>query len=117
MPSDSRFMLRALELARRGQGFVEPNPMVGCVIVQGEQVVGEGFHTRFGGPHAEIEALLAAGTQRAGATMYVTLEPCCHYGKTPPCTEAIIPAGIKRVVVAMPDPFSKVAGGGIKQLE
>jgi diaminohydroxyphosphoribosylaminopyrimidine deaminase/5-amino-6-(5-phosphoribosylamino)uracil reductase len=114
---DSRWMSRALELARRGQGFVEPNPMVGCVIVREGAVVGEGWHQRFGGDHAEIEALVAAGKQAAGATMYVTLEPCCHYGKTPPCTEAIVPAGIKRVVCAMRDPFPKVAGGGFKQLE
>ncbi|MDX1946175.1 MAG: bifunctional diaminohydroxyphosphoribosylaminopyrimidine deaminase/5-amino-6-(5-phosphoribosylamino)uracil reductase RibD [Pirellulaceae bacterium] len=113
---DLRFMRRAIELARRGQGYVEPNPMVGCVIVRDGQMVGEGWHQRFGGPHAEIEALLAAGTQAAGGTMYVTLEPCCHYGKTPPCTEAIVPAGIKRVVVAMRDPFPQVAGGGLKQL-
>lgn len=115
--SDSRYMLRALELARRGEGFVEPNPMVGCVIVRDGNIVGEGWHQRFGGEHAEIEALVAAGKQAAGAAMYVTLEPCCHYGKTPPCTEAIVPAGIKRVVCAMRDPFPKVAGGGFKQLE
>jgi diaminohydroxyphosphoribosylaminopyrimidine deaminase/5-amino-6-(5-phosphoribosylamino)uracil reductase len=119
MPSadDSQWMQRALDLARRGQGFVEPNPMVGCVIVRDGQVVGEGWHQRFGGDHAEIEALVAAGKQAAGGTMYVTLEPCCHYGKTPPCTEAIIPAGIKRLVAAMRDPFPKVAGGGVRQLE
>jgi diaminohydroxyphosphoribosylaminopyrimidine deaminase/5-amino-6-(5-phosphoribosylamino)uracil reductase len=115
--SDSRYMLRALELARRGEGFVEPNPMVGCVIVRDGNIVGEGWHQRFGGEHAEIEALVAAGRAAAGAAMYVTLEPCCHYGKTPPCTEAIVPAGIKRVVCAMRDPFPKVAGGGFKQLE
>ena len=115
--SDSQWMQRALDLARRGQGYVEPNPMVGCVIVRDGKVVGEGWHRRFGGDHAEIEALVAAGKQAAGATMYVTLEPCCHYGKTPPCTEAIIPAGIKRVVAAMRDPFPKVAGGGLRQLE
>src|SRR5262245_56892479 len=115
--ADSHWMLRALDLARRGQGFVEPNPMVGCVIVRDGQVVGEGWHQRFGGEHAEIEALVAAGKQAAGGTRYVTLEPCCHYGKTPPCTEAIIPAGIKRVVAAMRDPYPKVAGGGVRQLE
>lgn len=115
-PEDSRFMLRALELARRGQGYVEPNPMVGCVIVRDGQIVGEGWHQRFGGPHAEVEALTAAGPQAAEATLYATLEPCCHYGKTPPCTGAIIAAEIKRVVAAMSDPFSQVAGSGIKQL-
>ena len=110
------FMLLALELARRGQGFVEPNPMVGCVIVQGNEVVGEGWHQQFGGPHAEVHALTAAGERAKGATMYVTLEPCCHQGKTPPCTEAIIAAGIQRVVTAMRDPFPQVAGGGLKRL-
>jgi diaminohydroxyphosphoribosylaminopyrimidine deaminase / 5-amino-6-(5-phosphoribosylamino)uracil reductase len=113
--SDSRFMLRALELARRGQGFVEPNPMVGCVIVRGGEIVGEGWHQRFGGPHAEVEALAAAGERAQGATLYVTLEPCCHHGKTPPCSEAVIAAGIKRVVAAMRDPFPTVAGGGFEQ--
>src|SRR5689334_21391981 len=117
MPSDpSHFMLRALELARRGQGFVEPNPMVGCVIVQGEEIVGEGWHQQFGGPHAEVHALTAAGDRAKGATMYVSLEPCCHHGKTPPCCDAVIAAGLKRVVVAMRDPFPQVAGGGLKRL-
>jgi diaminohydroxyphosphoribosylaminopyrimidine deaminase/5-amino-6-(5-phosphoribosylamino)uracil reductase len=110
------FMLRALELARRGQGFVEPNPMVGCVIVQGEEVVGEGWHPRFGGDHAEVVALAAAGERARGGTMYVTLEPCCHQGKTPPCTDAIVRAGVARVVAAMRDPFPQVAGGGLKRL-
>lgn len=91
--------------------------MVGCVIAQGDRVLGEGWHQRFGGPHAEIEAIQAAGTVAAGATMYVTLEPCCHQGKTPPCTEAVIAAGIGRVVVAARDPFPKVAGGGIHRLK
>jgi diaminohydroxyphosphoribosylaminopyrimidine deaminase/5-amino-6-(5-phosphoribosylamino)uracil reductase len=109
-------MLRALELARRGLGHVEPNPLVGCVIVQSEEVVGEGWHRLFGKPHAEIEALLAARDKARGGTMYVTLEPCNHHGKTPPCTEAIITAGIKRVVVAMRDPFPQVAGAGLKRL-
>jgi diaminohydroxyphosphoribosylaminopyrimidine deaminase/5-amino-6-(5-phosphoribosylamino)uracil reductase len=115
-PDDAQFMLRALELARRGQGHVEPNPMVGCLIVQGDKVAGEGWHQQFGGPHAEAAALAAAGQQAAGATMYVTLEPCCHQGKTPPCTEAILAAGLKRIVVAMRDPFPQVAGGGLKRL-
>jgi len=116
MPDDSQFMLRALELARKGQGHVEPNPMVGCVIVQGEEIVGEGWHRIFGSPHAEPLALAAAGERARGATMYVTLEPCCHQGKTPPCTDAIVAAGIKRVVTAMRDPFPQVAGSGLKQL-
>lgn len=109
-------MARAFELARLGQGHVEPNPMVGCVIVQGEEVVGEGYHTRFGGPHAEREALQAAGGASRGASMYVTLEPCCHHGKTPPCTDAILAAGIARVVIAGHDPFPQVDGGGIHVL-
>ena len=109
-------MRRALDLAVQGQGAVEPNPMVGCVIAHGAEVIGEGWHQRFGGPHAEIEALKIAGPRAAGATLYVTLEPCCHHGKTPPCTEAIIAAGIRRVVAAMADPFPKVAGGGLEQL-
>ena len=110
-------MERALALAERGQGFVEPNPMVGCVIVQGDRIVGEGWHQRFGGPHAEIEALAQAADAAAGATMYVTLEPCCHFGKTPPCTNAILAAKIARVVIAQQDPFPQVDGGGIRQLE
>ena len=114
--SDQRFMDRALELAERGRGGVEPNPVVGCVIVKEGAIVGEGWHGHFGGPHAEIEALRAAGSHSKDATLYVTLEPCCHYGKTPPCTEAIIPAGIRRVVVALRDPFAKVSGGGLRQL-
>ena len=113
---DERFMQRALELAARGQGHVEPNPMVGCVIVRGEQIVGEGWHERFGRPHAEINAIRAVGEQARGATMYVTLEPCCHHGKTPPCSRAVIEAGIKRVVIAQRDPHAKVDGGGLKEL-
>jgi diaminohydroxyphosphoribosylaminopyrimidine deaminase / 5-amino-6-(5-phosphoribosylamino)uracil reductase len=114
---DQQHMARALELAVRGQGWVEPNPMVGCVIVAGGQVIGEGWHGRFGGPHAEREALDQAGPAAAGATMYVTLEPCCHHGKTPPCTEAILQSGIRRVVVAHRDPFPRVDGGGIARLQ
>lgn len=109
-------MKRALALAARGRGSVEPNPMVGCVLVRGDQVVGEGYHRRFGGPHAEVDALGDAGRLATGATAYVTLEPCCHFGKTPPCTDALIAAGIRRVVVAMCDPFPKVAGKGLRQL-
>lgn len=114
--AESAWMRRALELAERGRGYVEPNPLVGCVIVKEGQVVGEGWHARYGGPHAEVEALAAAGPQAHGATMYVTLEPCCHQGKTPPCTEAILQAGIRRVVAAMRDPFPQVAGGGLRRL-
>src|SRR5688572_25001496 len=110
-------MARALELARRGEGLVEPNPMVGCVIAQGDRVVGEGWHTAFGQPHAEIEAMRVAGAAAAGATMYVTLEPCCHAGQTPPCTDAIIAAGIRRVVAAQVDPFIMVNGLGVRELQ
>jgi len=106
-------MARAIELAKRGEGAVEPNPMVGCVIVRDRQVVGEGWHQRFGGPHAEVEALKSAGEAARGATMFVTLEPCCHQGKTPPCAEAVVNSGVTRVVVARRDPFPQVDGGGI----
>ena len=110
-------MTRALELARRGEGLVEPNPMVGCVIAQAGEVVGEGWHRRFGGPHAEVEALRIAGPRARGATLYVTLEPCRHHGKTPPCTQAILAAGVRRVVCAMRDPFAAVSGRGIAELQ
>jgi len=113
---DARMMARALELAARGLGRVEPNPAVGAVVVSGETVVAEGYHQFFGGPHAEVNALLVAGERARGATMYVSLEPCCHYGKTPPCTDAVIGAGIRRVVVAMQDPFEQVAGRGLALL-
>lgn len=115
--SDARFMTRALELAARGEGFVEPNPMVGCVVVSDGRIVGEGWHERFGGAHAEVNALNAAGDKARGATLYVTLEPCCHTGKTPPCTSAIIAAGISRLVAAIRDPFPKVDGGGFTALQ
>jgi diaminohydroxyphosphoribosylaminopyrimidine deaminase/5-amino-6-(5-phosphoribosylamino)uracil reductase len=114
---DLQWMQRALALAIRGQGFVEPNPMVGAVVLDAVgQPVGEGFHAKFGGPHAEVVAFAAAGEKARGGTLFVTLEPCCHHGKTPPCTDAILAAGVKRVVAAMTDPFPKVAGGGIAQL-
>jgi diaminohydroxyphosphoribosylaminopyrimidine deaminase/5-amino-6-(5-phosphoribosylamino)uracil reductase len=109
---DSQWMDRALTLAERGRGYVEPNPLVGAVIVREGKVVGEGWHQRFGQAHAEINALAAAGDKAPGATLYVTLEPCCHQGKTPPCTEALLRAGIRRVVAAMMDPFPQVAGQG-----
>ncbi len=113
---DTWHMQRALELAAQGQGYVEPNPMVGCVIARGAEIVGEGWHRRFGQAHAEIEALRIAGSQARGATLYVTLEPCCHQGKTPPCTRAVLSAGVARVVAAMPDPFPQVSGGGLAEL-
>ncbi|MGA2265159.1 MAG: bifunctional diaminohydroxyphosphoribosylaminopyrimidine deaminase/5-amino-6-(5-phosphoribosylamino)uracil reductase RibD, partial [Phycisphaerae bacterium] len=115
---DERFMTLALELAERGRGAVEPNPMVGAVLARDGRELARGWHQRFGGPHAEIEAFSAAAAAEAGAeknvrgaTMYVTLEPCCHHGKTPPCTDALIATGLKRVVVAMPDVDARVAGG------
>jgi diaminohydroxyphosphoribosylaminopyrimidine deaminase/5-amino-6-(5-phosphoribosylamino)uracil reductase len=115
-------MQQALVLAARGQGYVEPNPMVGCLLVRDGELLGQGYHARFGGPHAEraaIEDARQAGRAErlAGATAYVTLEPCCHHGKTPPCTEALIACGIARVVTAMLDPFEQVSGQGIKQLK
>jgi diaminohydroxyphosphoribosylaminopyrimidine deaminase/5-amino-6-(5-phosphoribosylamino)uracil reductase len=114
---DRWHMRRALELAALGEGSVEPNPMVGCVIVAGAEIIGEGWHRRFGGDHAEVEALRIAGDRASGATMYVTLEPCCHHGKTPPCTKAVIASGVRRVVVAQADPFPQVGGRGIQQLQ
>ncbi len=113
---DAWHMRRALSLATRGLGAVEPNPLVGCVIARGAEIIGEGWHERFGGPHAEVVALRVAGRRAAGAVMYVTLEPCCHTGKTPPCTEAILAAGIRDVVTAQQDPFPAVSGGGIAAL-
>ncbi len=115
---DERFMCMALELARRGEGWVEPNPMVGCVLVRDGAPIAEGYHRRFGGPHAEIEALgsLSSPADARGSTAYVSLEPCCHTGKTPPCSRALIDAGIARVVVAMSDPFPTVDGGGLREL-
>jgi diaminohydroxyphosphoribosylaminopyrimidine deaminase / 5-amino-6-(5-phosphoribosylamino)uracil reductase len=110
-------MRRALELAIQGQGAVEPNPMVGCVVARGAEIIGEGWHRRFGGDHAEVEALRLAGDRARGATLYATLEPCCHFGKTPPCTRAVLAAGIRRVVIAMRDPFPQVAGGGLAELQ
>lgn len=116
--TDESFMRIALDLARQGEGSVEPNPMVGCVIVRDGTIVGEGYHRRFGGPHAEIEALhsLSSLDQARGATLYVTLEPCAHQGKTPPCAAALVQAGVGRVVVAIADPHALVAGGGLQQL-
>lgn len=116
--SDERFMKRALTLARRGAGHVEPNPMVGCVLVRDGRIIGEGYHRKFGGPHAEVNALQAASRKSQavrGATAYVTLEPCSHTGKTGPCAEALIEAGVKRVVVATLDPHP-VSTGGIAKL-
>jgi len=113
---DRRYMQMALQLASRAMGRTSPNPMVGAVLVKDGEVVGRGFHARAGTPHAEIVALRDAGDRAEGATLYVTLEPCCHFGRTGPCTEAVIEAGIKKVVVAATDPNPLVAGKGIKRL-
>jgi diaminohydroxyphosphoribosylaminopyrimidine deaminase/5-amino-6-(5-phosphoribosylamino)uracil reductase len=110
-------MGHALELATRGLYTTDPNPRVGCLLVRDGEVVGEGWHVRAGGPHAEINALRMAGDRAAGATAYVTLEPCCHHGRTPPCTEALIAAGVRRVVAAMEDPNPRVAGAGLQVLQ
>ncbi len=114
--AEAMWMRRALDLAEHGRGHVEPNPLVGAVVVRDGHIVGEGFHQRFGEAHAEVNALAAAGDNARGATLLVTLEPCCHHGKTPPCTDAILRAGVTRVVAAMPDPFPRVAGGGFALL-
>ena len=112
-----RWMRHALALAERGRGFVEPNPLVGAVVLDAAgHLVGEGWHQRFGGAHAEVNAFATAGERARGGTLIVTLEPCCHYGKTPPCTEAVLRSGVKHVVIAMADPFPQVAGGGLKLL-
>jgi len=113
---DARFMARALELAARGLGRTFPNPPVGAVLVRGARVVGEGYHTRAGAAHAEVEALRAAGRRAHGATLYVTLEPCTHHGRTPPCIDALLPVGLRGVVVAIPDPNPRVRGRGIAAL-
>ena len=113
---DNLFMERALCLAGCAQGATLPNPMVGAVVVQADAIVGEGYHAAAGEPHAEIVALNAAGERACGATLYVTLEPCNHHGRTPPCTERIIDEQIKRVVIASKDPNPEVRGGGIQRL-
>ena len=114
--SDHAMMARALRLAERAAFTTRPNPMVGCVIAQGDEVVGEGWHQRKGGPHAEVFALQAAGKRARGATAYVTLEPCAHTGSTGPCADALIAAGVARVVAAMRDPFPQVDGAGFDRL-
>lgn len=115
--SPADVMRRAIELARRGEGRVEPNPMVGAVVVNDElRLLGEGIHEQFGGPHAEVHALARAGEKARGATLFVTLEPCCHYGKTPPCVDAVLLSGLRRVVVATADPNPRVGGQGIARL-
>lgn len=113
---DAHYMARALELARNGLYTTHPNPRVGCVIVRDGQIVGEGWHVRTGEPHAEVHALRAAADKARGATAYVTLEPCSHYGHTPPCADALVSAGVARVVAAMQDPNPDVAGRGMQRL-
>ncbi|MEY2612369.1 MAG: Riboflavin biosynthesis protein RibD [Planctomycetota bacterium] len=115
--TDADWMRYALELAKQGQGYVEPNPMVGCVVVRGGECVGAGYHERFGGPHAEVRAFESCGAEVfEGSTVYVTLEPCSHFGKTPPCVELLLKHRPSRVVVAMSDPFEQVSGAGIRRL-
>jgi diaminohydroxyphosphoribosylaminopyrimidine deaminase/5-amino-6-(5-phosphoribosylamino)uracil reductase len=109
-------MARALRLAERGQYTAHPNPMVGCVLVKDDEIVGEGWHEKTGAAHAEVNALRHAGEAARGSTAYVTLEPCSHHGKTPPCSEALIDAGVSKVVAANPDPFQKTAGRGLERL-
>jgi diaminohydroxyphosphoribosylaminopyrimidine deaminase / 5-amino-6-(5-phosphoribosylamino)uracil reductase len=116
MRNDETYMRRALALARRGRGRVEPNPMVGCVIVRDGEVIGEGWHRKFGGPHAEVHAVNQAKGRVRGATVYVTLEPCCHHGKTPPCADLLIEQKVQRVVMATRDPSAKVSGKGARKL-
>lgn len=111
--TDHVWLARSIELGLGGRGRVSPNPMVGAVVVRDGEVLGEGFHPAFGGPHAEREALAACTDPTAGATLYVSLEPCCHHGQTPPCTDAIVEAGITRVVVASDDPSEKASGRGL----
>lgn len=117
LAADATWMARALQLAERGLDTTSPNPRVGCVMVKDGKNIGEGWHERAGEPHAEVHALLAAGRTAKGATAYVTLEPCSHHGRTPPCADALIAAGVKRVVVALQDPNPLVAGRGIAKLK
>jgi len=116
LQDDREIMLKALELASRGKGKVEPNPMVGAIIVREGRLVGRGYHEVFGGNHAEVNALKEARERASGATMYVTLEPCAHFGKTPPCTRAIIKAGIRKVIAAAIDPNPETSGKGVEEL-
>ncbi|VAX76510.1 Riboflavin biosynthesis protein RibD [Serratia symbiotica] len=117
MQSDEFYMARALKLALLGRFTTAPNPNVGCVIVRNGEIVGEGYHLRVGEPHAEVHALRIAGEKAHGATVYVTLEPCSHYGHTPPCADALVAAGVSRVVTAMQDPNPQVVGRGLQQLQ
>ncbi|MDP6935454.1 MAG: bifunctional diaminohydroxyphosphoribosylaminopyrimidine deaminase/5-amino-6-(5-phosphoribosylamino)uracil reductase RibD, partial [Myxococcota bacterium] len=115
--SDSLWMQRAIDLASQGRGRTAPNPMVGAVVVREGRCLGSGWHRAAGQPHAEADALSRIDGEARGATMYVNLEPCCHHGRTPPCTDGIIAAGIERLVVGMVDPDERVRGGGIQKLQ
>ena len=115
--TDQNYMLQAIQLAKQGEGWTNPNPMVGAVIVKNGRIIGKGYHKKYGELHAERNAIALLTESAEGATIYVTLEPCCHYGKTPPCTEAIIEQKIKRVVIGSRDPNPKVSGKGIKMLQ
>lgn len=117
LTQDRIFMERALELSLKAAGRTSPNPLVGCVIVKNGQIVGEGYHAKAGTPHAEVHALRAAGGEARGADVYVTLEPCSHFGRTPPCADALIEAGVKRVVMALTDPNPLISGEGAKKLQ
>lgn len=117
MEQDRQYMKMALELAQKGMGFTAPNPMVGTVIVKNGRIIGQGYHRKYGGLHAEREALAACTEEPKGASIYVTLEPCCHYGKQPPCVNAILEAGIRRVIIGSSDPNPLVAGKGIRILK
>ena len=114
MEQDRQYMKMALELAQKGMGFTAPNPMVGAVIVKNGRIIGQGYHRKYGELHAEREALAACTEEPEGASIYVTLEPCCHYGKQPPCVNAILEAGIRRVIIGSSDPNPLVAGKGIR---
>ena len=117
MEQDRQYMKMALELAQKGMGFTAPNPMVGAVIVKNGRIIGQGYHRKYGELHAEREALAACTEEPEGASIYVTLEPCCHYGKQPPCVNAILEAGIRRVIIGSSDPNPLVAGKGIRILK
>ena len=117
MEKDRQYMKMALELAQKGMGFTAPNPMVGAVIVKRGKVIGQGYHRKYGEPHAEREALASCTEQPEGASIYVTLEPCCHYGKQPPCVNAILESGIRRVIIGSSDPNPLVSGKGIRILK
>lgn len=114
--TDEEYMATALSLAKKAKGHTAPNPMVGAVVVKHDVIVGQGYHHKAGGPHAEVYALDEAGENAVGATLYVTLEPCAHYGKTPPCAKRVIASGVSRVVIGMVDPNPLVAGKGIAML-